>query len=331
LRIEVGEDDAGRRLDAFLTRRAGLPRPLVMRLLRSGKARRNGARARGDARVEAGDVVEVEARAPRAAPARAQEAPAAARLSLPDEEVARRILYEDADVLVFDKPAGVVAHAGSGHAGGLVDVLGAFLARRGGPPREGAAAGFRPALAQRLDRDTSGATILALSGRALRALAAAIREGALEKTYTALVRGAPRAEAGVVDAALRKEAAAGGKERMAVVDAGALGALAARTAWRRVEVLGGGAASLLELRPETGRTHQLRAHCAHMGHPIALDPRYGDRAFDAGLRARTGLRRLFLHAARIVFPHPTTGARVEVAAPLPEELARALAVLRGAS
>jgi len=339
VRIEVTEDDAGRRLDALVRRAAGLPQPLVMRLIRTGRVVVSGRKVRPDARVETGDVVEFEdvgltpAPGRKGGPARESDraggragveaAPAERGPRLSDEEIKRRILFEDKDLLVFDKPAGIVAHAGTGHGGGLVDLLAAYVAASS-PGSDG-----KPALAQRLDRDTSGATVLAKTGLALRGLTASIRVGRLEKGYTALVHGTPALTEGVVDAALLKEAGIDGLERMRVVDAEAPGALAARTRWRLVRAIAGKHAALLDLTPETGRTHQIRVHCAHMGHRIAGDPRYGDRALDGILEREAGLRRLFLHASRLAFPHPRTGERLEVTAPLAQDLAQVLARLEG--
>jgi 23S rRNA pseudouridine955/2504/2580 synthase len=338
VKLPIDEDDAGRRVDAVVRRRLGLPRSLVMKSLRTGRIRVNEARARPDAHVALGDVVEVDdalppaSRAPARRPARPAPAPAPDADALAD--VARRIVYRDPDVVIFDKPAGMVAHAGSGHAAGAVDLLCAWLrtsARtmaRGRATREcGVAedATFRPALAHRLDRDTSGLVVLATTAHALRRLAASIRGGQFEKSYVALVRGVPDPPEGEIRAALRKEQATDGRERMVVVPEGS-GGLASVTRYRTLRTFGRDAA-LLALTPETGRTHQLRAHLAHLGHPIALDPRYGDPAFDRRLRERTGLRRLFLHAARLAFPHPRTGARVQVEAPLAADLKAAVARL----
>jgi 23S rRNA pseudouridine955/2504/2580 synthase len=305
LRFEVGEDDAERRLDAFVRRRVGLPRSLVMKLARRGEIRVNGARAEAGRKLAAGDVVVVRG---------AREGPAGKAPELPSpppggRAAPRGIVHEDADILVFDKPSGLVSHPGSGHGRGVVDILLAYL---------GVAAG--PALVNRLDRDTSGLLVLAKTPLALRRLNATIRRGGLEKGYTALARGVPRPAEGEIRAALRKERQADGLERMAVVPAGAEGALAAVTRYRTLRVLDGGRAALLALAPETGRTHQLRAHLASRGHPIAGDPKYGDAAWNRDLEERAGLRRLFLHAGSLAFPHPRNAEPVRFEAPLPAEL-----------
>ncbi len=328
-RLAVSEDDAGRRRAAVARTRRGLPRSLVMKLARTGKLRLNGRRAEAGEKVAAGDVLEVrDARAqpqmssPGTSTARSNSAtpqmsPPGTSAPRPPADLAARIVFEDRDVLLFDKPPGVAAHGGSGHAGGAIDWL---------VPPAATPGAFRPALVNRLDRDTSGLLILAKSGLALRALNEAVREGRIAKTYVGLVRGAPEPPAGEVVAALRKDRGVDGRERMAVVDPGAPGALPAVTRYRTLERAGG--ASLVELRPATGRTHQLRVHLAHLGHPIALDPRYGDPDFDRDLRERTGLTRLFLHAARIELAHPRTGAPLAIEAPLAADLAAGLARLR---
>jgi len=299
-----------------------------MKLLRTGRIRLDGKRSSPGALVRIGQRVEV----PAGSVPRRREATtmASAAASGRAPESVRRdppapVVLEDRDLLVVAKPAGVVVHGGSGHEESLLDRLIAYAA----PSAE-----FQPALVHRLDRDTSGLLVLARTGLAQRRLAASLRAGAFEKTYLALVRGRPAPPEGEIRAALRKERFPDGLERMAVVppEPGAggelpAGALPALTRYRTVRALGPGGPTLLELRPETGRTHQLRVHCAFLGHPIALDPRYGDRAFDREIRQRSGLGRLFLHAARLAFPHPRTGARVALEAPLPPDLAGALARL----
>jgi 23S rRNA pseudouridine955/2504/2580 synthase len=289
-----------------------------MKLVRTGKVRLNGSKTEIDARVHDGDVVEVDESAqlaarPDAAPPAANAAP---RGPVP-AWLAPRILFEDADILAFDKQPGMVSHVGSGHAEGVVDLLNGYL---GTAPD----AAFRPALANRLDRDTSGVLLLAKTELALRRLNESMRRGTLEKGYLALVRGAPEPPAGRIEAALRKEKSADGLERMAVVPPEAPGALAAATRYATLRVVGGGEAALLDVTLETGRTHQIRAHLTHLGHPVALDRKYGSPAFNADLEARTGLRRLFLHASRLGFPHPRTGERRVVEAPLAKDLADAL-------
>jgi 23S rRNA pseudouridine955/2504/2580 synthase len=308
-RFAIGEDDAERRIDALLRRRLGLPRGLAMKLLRTGDVRLNGKKAKPDARLAPGDTVEV--RRVEAAPAPPPRASAPSGKPRPERAREHRplrgIIHEDADVVVFDKPPGLVSHKGSGHERGAVDLLLEHLGDAG--PR--ARGDVRPALVNRLDRDTSGLLVMARTGLALRRLNATIRKGGFE------------------NAALRKEKSADGLERMVVVGDEEEGALASVTRYRTVRVLAGGAASLLALEPETGRTHQIRAHLRSRGHPIALDRKYGDARWSAEIEERTGLARLFLHAETLAFEHPRTGEVVRFRAPLPADLEAALERLEG--
>lgn len=306
-RFAIGEDDDERRLDALVRRRLGLPRSLVMKLIRTGEVRVNGARAEPKRKLAAGDVVEVRGVRPAD---RAAAPPPRPAVSAGTE---RAIVFEDPDLLVFNKPPGLVSHKGSGHERGVVDHLLAYLGLASGP-----------ALVNRLDRDTSGLLVLAKTPLALRRLNATIRAGGLEKGYLALVRGAPVPPEGAIAAALRKEKSADGLERMVV----AAEKLPSVTRYRTERRLARGAA-LLALEPETGRTHQLRAHLASRGHPIALDRKYGDAAWNREIEERSGLARLFLHAASLAFPHPRTAEPVRFDAPLAPDLAAALERLEG--
>jgi 23S rRNA pseudouridine955/2504/2580 synthase len=288
-----------------------------MKLIRKGAVRIGGRRADPAHRVAAGEVIEakglcapVDERA--AAPPPVRFPPLAAKLS-------GSILFEDKDLLVFDKPPGLCAHAGSGHARGALEALVEdYLRVPPGAPR--------PALVHRLDRDTSGILVLAKTQLALRRLNEAQRRGALKKGYLALVRGVPIPPEGEVRAALSKRRDAEGIERMAVVPEGP-GALPSVTRYRVRRALLGKEASLLDLELETGRTHQIRAHLAWLGHPVALDRKYGDPRFDEKVARRTGLARLFLHAGSIRFSHPRTGEPLEIAAPLARDLCEALSAL----
>jgi 23S rRNA pseudouridine955/2504/2580 synthase len=176
-------------------------------------------------------------------------------------------------------------------------------------------------LAHRLDRDTSGCLLLAKNRPALLALHGMLRRGEIEKRYLALVKGRWRGGARDVSASLARDRAPGGERLVGVNDAG-------RAAKSRFEPIRScGPATLMEIRLYTGRTHQARVHAVHTGHPIAGDDKYGDREFNRELR-RLGLRRLFLHAARLRFAHPATGARIEISAELPQELDNVLERLR---
>jgi 23S rRNA pseudouridine1911/1915/1917 synthase len=224
------------------------------------------------------------------------------------------ILHQDQHVLALDKPARLLVHEGdAGDEPTLIDaVLRAFPGRRGHT--------FRPALAHRLDRDTSGVVLAGLSAEGLRGLEDALRKREVEKVYLALVVGVPDPREGIIDAPLRREDLPRGEGPK--VSVGGARDPEAVTEYRVVGE--GGGCALLEVRPRTGRTHQIRAHLRWIGHPILGDATYGDRKRNAEAKARHGLWRQFLHAARVDLKHPVTGERLVVESPLPEELARVL-------
>jgi 23S rRNA pseudouridine1911/1915/1917 synthase len=213
------------------------------------------------------------------------------------------IRYEDEHLLVVDKAAGVVVHPGRGHAQDTLSQLLAGSAAGGDPARAG--------IVHRLDRDTSGLLIVARSEESHRRLQAAVARRLVEREYLALVSGVPPARSGTIDAPVGRDARV--RTRMSV---GGAHAREARTHFTLERALG--RVSLLRLRLETGRTHQIRVHLRAIGHPVCGDPEYGT----AG---QLGLQRQFLHAARIAFEHPFTGARVDVSSPLPGDLREALA------
>ena len=214
-----------------------------------------------------------------------------------------RIVHSDEWLAVVDKPPGLVVHAAPGHRGKtLVGALGELL--------EGGADPERPGIVHRLDKDTSGLMLVARGDEAHRRLAALIKARDVRRSYLALVEGRPRSRTGTIDAPLGRDYRA--PERRAV---GGRGPREARTHFTVVEVLPDDA--LVEARLETGRTHQIRAHFAAIGHPVAGDPRYGH----AG---RYRLERQFLHSARLGFRHPMTGEEMEFESPLPPDLAAVL-------
>jgi 23S rRNA pseudouridine1911/1915/1917 synthase len=214
-----------------------------------------------------------------------------------------RVVHADEWLAVIEKPAGLVVHTAPGHRGRtLVDALGELLGGGEDPQR--------PGIVHRLDKDTSGLMLVARGDEAHRELAARIKGREVRRTYLALIEGRPRSRSGTIDAPLGRDYRA--PERRAV---GGRGAREARTHFRVLEVLPSDA--LVEARLETGRTHQVRAHFAAIGHPVAGDPRYGH----AG---RHGLGRQFLHSAGLAFRHPFTGEELEFESPLPADLADAL-------
>lgn len=297
---EVGE---GQRVDNFLLRELkGVPRSHVYRLVRSGEVRVNSRRVDATYRLQAGDRVRVPpvrtaTGAARPAPARPAEFP---------------VVFEDEALLVIDKPAGVAVHGGSGVSAGVIEQL------RAARPE----ARFLE-LAHRLDRETSGLLVVAKKRPALLALHRALREGAVGKRYLVLVKGRWARAAREVALPLRRYLTAGGERRVSV----SAGGQASRSRFELVRRLDG--FSLLAATIETGRTHQIRVQLAHLGFPVAGDDKYGDFALNRTLAGR-GLRRMFLHAERLSFAHPRTGARLELRAPLPEDLRRFLEALQGA-
>jgi len=299
--VEVPEDRDGQRVDNFLTGRLkGVPKSLVYRLLRTGQVRINGKRAKPDVRLAAGDRVRIP---PVRIAERVDGGPPPAGQSA---RVEAAILSEDRDFLVIDKPAGVASHGGSGVSFGAIELL------RAARPRD------TLELAHRLDRDTSGVLVLAKKRSALTKLQAEIREGRVEKRYLALLEGRLPTQKLIVDAPLRKSVLQGGERMVRVDDEGK----ASRSRFSEVERFAD--ATLAEIAIETGRTHQIRVHSAHIDHPIAGDEKYGDKAFNRAMREK-GLKRLFLHAARFEF---SIGERTYgFSAPLPDDLKRVLDAL----
>lgn len=292
--VEIDAEDADQRIDNYLLRiLKGVPRSRIYRLLRKGEVRVNRGRVRADYRLAAGDQVRI----PPVTTAAAKAGPGPA----PGRQLAGRILYEDDRLLVVDKPAGMAVHGGSGLSFGVIEAL------RAARPE----AKFLE-LVHRLDRETSGCLILAKRRSALRALHEQLRENRMDKRYFALVRGRVAGRQRV-DAPLRRNQLRGGERMVQVAEDGK----PARTDFSLAESLPG--ASLVEAVLHTGRTHQIRVHAAHLGHPLAGDDKYGDPDFNRALKAR-GLNRLFLHAHLIAFDHPATGERVQVSAPLDAEL-----------
>jgi 23S rRNA pseudouridine1911/1915/1917 synthase len=212
------------------------------------------------------------------------------------------IVYEDEHLIVVDKGPGLVVHPGSGNREGTLSQLLAGSAGGGDPERAG--------IVHRLDRDTSGLLIVARTEQAHRRLVAALAARRITREYLALVRGRPPARSGMIDAPIGRHPRA--RTRMAVSGAGSR---QARTHFTLERALAG--TSLLRIRLETGRTHQIRVHLQAIGHPVCGDPEYGT----AGM---LGLERQFLHAARLSFEHPIDGRRLELDSPLPGDLQRAL-------
>ena len=303
--VEVASEDADQRIDNFLMRHLkGVPRSRIYRILRRGEVRVNGRRAGPDYRICAGDKVRIP---PVRTAASGAGGPAPVR---PGLEAA--ILYEDHRYLVLDKPSGLAVHGGSGVSHGAIEALRALRPQ----------ARFLE-LAHRLDRETSGCLLVAKRRSALRAVHELLRSGGVEKRYLALVMGDWQGGPRRVDAPLRKNQLRGG-ERMVRVDP------TGKTAQTRFRPLTAyGQATLMEADLGTGRTHQIRVHAAHCGHPIAGDDKYGDEAFNRTMRS-LGLRRLFLHAHSLAFTEPDTGREIHVSAPLAPDLRAVLDTLEKA-
>ena len=292
--IDVDESGEGQRLDNFLVARLkGVPKSHVYRIVRSGEVRVNSGRVQASHRLAIGDRIRVPPI--RLAEREAGDAPAAP-LELP-------VLHEDEHVLAVDKPAGLAVHGGSGIAHGVIERL------RAARPQ----AKFLE-LVHRLDRETSGVLLLAKKRSALTAMHEDRRERAMDKRYLAAVSGRFRDDKRRVKVALRKYSTAEGERRVSVDEREGQ---EAETVFRRLAR--STEFSLLEAELLTGRTHQIRVHLAHVGHPILGDEKYGDFALNKALRKR-GLKRMFLHAAELSFVHPATGERLTVRSPLPAEL-----------
>jgi 23S rRNA pseudouridine955/2504/2580 synthase len=300
---EIDEERAGQRLDNFLLGELkGVPRSHVYRLIRSGQVRVNSGRTAPHYRLKAGDRVRVPPVAGKAA-----GTPLATVENL--DWLEERIIYEDARLLVIDKPAGLAAHGGSNVSLGCIEAL--RLLRPAAKDLE---------LAHRLDRGTSGVMLLAKRRSALRVLHELLREGKVDKRYFALVRGRWPEDQLTIDAPLVTRRV-GGEARVKVDPEGK----EAESSFRLVDRYGNTAA-LLEVTIATGRTHQIRVHAAHVGHPVAGDERYGDDDFNTYLKT-FGLQRMFLHAHSVTFEWPDTGDTFNASAPLPDDLRGVLTAL----
>jgi len=298
----VPDDRDGQRLDNFLLGQLkGAPRSLVYKLVRSGQVRVNGGRAKAERKLAAGDEVRIP-------PVRLGEE--AARGAPPPgllQRIEAAIVYEDARLLALDKPSGVASHGGSGISFGAIETLRAL---RPGQTLE---------LAHRLDRDTSGLLVVAKKRSVLAELQALMRRpGGMRKRYLTLLVGRLPDGTLSVDAPLHVGLRQGG-ERHVQVDPGGKPSL---SHFRVLERRGGH--SYCEVRIDTGRTHQIRVHARHIGHPVAGDDKYGDPEANRRLRDRAGLRRLFLHAASLEFALDEGRAAYTINAPLAPELAEVL-------
>ena len=352
--VKISADDASRRLDKFLQNLwPQLPRIRIFRLVRRGEVRVNGKRVQPEHRLVEGDDIRVPP--VRAAPPAAREdlagqvepavrqaagtaeaavvapatprvaaVPATAAKSAPRngkrgpsvadiERIQRAIISEDERLIAIDKPAGIAVHGGSGVSFGLIEAL------RAARPKESLE------LVHRLDRDTSGVLLVARKPAVLRSLHALLRgddeSDGFEKRYLALLRGSWQLGIKRIDAPLRTDLRVSGERTVKVMPGGK----SALSEFRPVQFFGK-RATLMEVRIETGRTHQIRVHAAYAGHPVAGDDKYGDREFNAAMKL-LGLRRMFLHASSLSFVWPDQGTAYAVSAPLPEELSAVISQL----
>lgn len=299
--LPVPDGLVGERIDLALARMIGLSRTRVGELCRSGAVRVDGRAADKSERLASGGLLEVDLPEPRPAE------------PVPTPVDGMGILYEDQDVVVVDKPAGVAAHPSMGWEG--PDVLGALAAMRIRVATSGAAE--RQGIVSRLDVGTSGAMIVAKGERAYSVLKRAFREHAVDKVYHALVQGHLDPSSGTIDAPIGRHPSR--EWKMAIIDGGRESV----THYDVIEVMP--SACLAEVHLETGRTHQIRVHMAAVGHPCVGDATYGA---DPVLAERTGLTRQWLHARELGLAHPITGEWMSFRSDYPADLVHALDVLR---
>jgi 23S rRNA pseudouridine1911/1915/1917 synthase len=308
LEIIVAAEHAGQRLDRFLASR--LPdwsRSRVQSLMVEGRVRVNAVARKPSHRVVAGERITVEVPPPPPA-------------GVAPEPIPLDILYEDDDVAVVNKPAGIVVHPGAGRESGTI--VAALLHRFGGSGGLSTVGGpLRPGIVHRLDKGTSGALVIARTDAAHKKLVDAFRDRLVEKTYLALLHGKTKGEAGAIQLPIARDL-----HRRSRMTARRREGRAARTDWRVCLRLG--AFSLIEADLRTGRTHQIRVHFSALGCPVVGDTLYGaPRRERVDAEILPALDRNFLHAARVAFDHPRTGKRIEVRAPLPPELVSYLSAL----
>ncbi|MDX2458254.1 MAG: RluA family pseudouridine synthase [Gammaproteobacteria bacterium] len=299
--VNVSAEEAGQRIDNFLARYLkGVPKSHIYRILRRGEVRVNSGRIRAQYKICAGDTVRIP-------PVRI--APAKSGQKAPDFSLEKHILFENQRCLVINKPSGIAVHGGSGVSHGVIEALRAE--RPQAPYIE---------LGHRLDRETSGCLVLAKRRSFLRAFHEQLRHGRVEKHYLALVAGAWKGGKQTVDVPLRKNQLRGG-ERMVTVDADgkqAVSVISPVSCYKN--------ATLVEVVLKTGRTHQIRVHGTHIGHPLAGDKKYGDPVFNRQMRA-LGLRRMLLHAHLLEFTDPSNDEVITVSSPLGDDVKAVLAQL----
>ena len=299
--LTAATEHAGVRLDAFLSADGALTRSQAARLIAEGRVRVNGKPAAKSARLSGGETVTV-------------DVPQLRETALPPQDIPLDVVYEDEDVIVLNKPKGLVVHPAPGHADGtLVNAL----LHHCGDSLSGIGGEKRPGIVHRIDRDTSGLIIAAKNDAAHLALSAQLKDHSLSRTYECLVTGNMKQDSGTVDAPIGRSSA--DRKKMAVVPTGRR----AVTHWEVVARYPG--VTHLRCRLETGRTHQIRVHMAYIGHPILGDTVYGAKKPVPGLTGQC------LHATGLRFIHPRTGEPVELHCPLPPEFTAMLQKLQNKS
>jgi 23S rRNA pseudouridine1911/1915/1917 synthase len=280
--------EGGERLDRYISRtRPELSRSYVQRLIAKGCVKANGLVVKAGYKLRMGDEVDI-------------VLPPPASIGLEAEPIPLVVVYEDADLLVVDKPAGMAVHPAPGHPRGtLVNALLSHI-----PNLEGINGSMRPGIVHRLDKDTSGVMVVAKNGRAHEGLAAQFKGRTLKKKYLALIHGRLSPEEGAIEAPVGRDP--GHRQRMAVVEGGR----EARTSYRVLRSFE--KYSLLEVLPASGRTHQIRVHLSAIGHPVVGDRLYGGKT--------SLLERQFLHASYLAFEHPISGKHLEFRSSLPADL-----------
>ena len=299
--LTAATEHAGIRLDAFLSADGALTRSQAARLIAEGRVRVNGKPAAKSARLSGGETVTV-------------DVPQLRETALPPQDIPLDVVYEDDDVIVVNKPTGLVVHPAPGHPDGtLVNAL----LHHCGDSLSGIGGEKRPGIVHRIDRDTSGLIIAAKNDAAHLALSAQLKDHSLSRTYECLVTGNMKQDSGTVDAPIGRSSA--DRKKMAVVPTGRR----AVTHWEVVARYPG--VTHLRCRLETGRTHQIRVHMAYIGHPILGDTVYGAKKPVPGLTGQC------LHATGLRFVHPRTGEPVELHCPLPPEFTAMLQKLQNKS
>lgn len=296
--VRIGADQAGRRIDNYLTAALDIPRSRIYQMLRKGEVRVDGRRVRQGHRLEEGEQVRI----PPVSRGESRD-PAPPRDYLL-QRVRDSIIHEDEDILALNKPTGLVVHGGSGRTWGVIELLRKIHGEDGG--------GLQ--LVHRLDRETSGVLLIARHHQALARLQAGFRDRRVGKTYLTLLKGRLDRESFEVDKPLDRNLLRSGERLSSVSDEGK----SALTRFRRRRIIKD--ATLAEVEISTGRTHQIRVHAAAIGHPVAGDDKYGERAFNRKIR-QAGLKHLFLHAAAIRIPAWHNNKPLVIEAPLPAELA----------